>query len=75
MIHGTISFSNIDILKSISFLLVGLTGFFALTDLINVFTGQPTATLPEIIMRFVTPGLFYFVSKKELFREPSKFEI
>lgn len=69
LIHGAISFSNIDILKCISFLLIALTGFFALTDLINVFTGQPTATLPEIIMRFVTLGLFYFVSKKELFND------
>ena len=46
------------------FLLFALTGFFALPDLINVFTGQPTAPLPVILMGLVTLGLFYFGSKK-----------
>ena len=63
-IYGALSFNDINILKRISFLLFALTGFFALPDLINVFTGQPTAPLPVIIMGLVTLGLFYFGSKK-----------
>jgi hypothetical protein len=63
-IYGALSFNDINILKRISFLLFALTGFFALPDLINVFTGQPTAPLPVILMGLVTLGLFYFGSKK-----------
>tara|TARA_B100001063_G_scaffold94224_1_gene87780 strand:- start:2003 stop:2407 length:405 start_codon:yes stop_codon:yes gene_type:complete len=63
-IYGALSFNDINILKRISFLLFALTGFFALPDLINVFSGQPTAPLPVILMGLVTLGLFYFGSKK-----------
>jgi hypothetical protein len=64
LIYGTLSLSDLDTLKRLSFLFFTLTGFFALPDLINVFIGQPTAPLPVIIMGLVTMGLFYYGSKK-----------
>ena len=64
LIYGSISFNDISVLKRLSFLFFALSGFFALPDLINVFTGQPTAPLPVIIMGLVTMGLFYYGSKK-----------
>ena len=64
IIYGSLSFNDISVLKRLSFLFFALSGFFALPDLINVFTGQPTAPLPVIIMGLVTMGLFYYGSKK-----------
>ena len=64
LIYGSLSFNDISVLKRLSFLFFALSGFFALPDLINVFTGQPTAPLPVIIMGLVTMGLFYYGSKK-----------
>ena len=64
LVYGSLSFTDINVLKRISFLLFALSGFFALPDLINVFTGQPTAPLPVIIMGLITLGLFYYGSKK-----------
>ena len=64
LIYGSISFNDIIVLKRLSFLFFALSGFFALPDLINVFTGQPTAPMPVIIMGLVTMGLFYYGSKK-----------
>jgi hypothetical protein len=64
LIYGSLSFNDISVLKRLSFLFFALSGFFSLPDLINVFTGQPTAPLPVIIMGLVTMGLFYYGSKK-----------
>ena len=64
LIYGSLSFNDISVLKRISSLLFVLSGFFALPDLINVFTGQPTAPLPVIVMGLVTLGLFFYGSKK-----------
>jgi len=64
IIYGSLSFNDISVLKRLSFLFFALSGFFALPDLINVFTGQPTAPMPVIIMGLVTMGLFYYGSKK-----------
>ena len=64
LISGSLSFNDISVLKRLSFLFFALSGFFALPDLINVFTGQPTAPMPVIIMGLVTMGLFYYGSKK-----------
>ena len=64
LVYGSLSFTDINVLKRISFLLFALSGFFALPDLINVFMGQPTAPLPVIIMGLITLGLFYYGSKK-----------
>ena len=64
LIYGALSFSDIIVLKRISFLLYAVTGFFALPELINVFTGQPSAPLPVIIMGVISVGLFYYGSKK-----------
>ncbi|MDA9072132.1 hypothetical protein N9J85_00410 [bacterium] len=64
LIYGALSFSDIRVLQRISFLLYAVTGFFALPELINVFTGQPSAPLPVIIMGVTSVGLFYYGSKK-----------
>ena len=64
LIYGALSFSDIRVLKRISFLLYAVAGFFALPELINVFTGQPSAPLPVIIMGVISVGLFYYGSKK-----------
>jgi len=64
LIYGALSFSDIRVLKRISFLLYAVTGFFALPELINVFTSQPSAPLPVIIMGVISVGLFYYGSKK-----------
>ena len=63
-VYGSLSFNDLDTLKRLSFLFFALAGFFALPDLINVFTGQPSAPLPVIIMGLVSIGLFYYGSKK-----------
>ena len=63
-LYGALSFNDLDTLKRVSFLFFALSGFFALPDLINVFTGQPTAPAPVIFMGLVCLGLFYYGSKK-----------
>jgi len=64
LIIGTMSFTEINTLKRISFLFFVLQGFFALPDLINFLKGEPTAPLPVIIMGLITLSLFYYGSKK-----------
>lgn len=64
LIYGSLSFNDIKVLKRMSFLLFALAGFFALPELINVFTDQPSAPLPVIIMGLISVGLFYYGSKK-----------
>ena len=64
LIIGATSFTDLDTLKRISFLLFVLAGFFALPDLIGFINGDPTAPLPVIILGLVTLGLFYYGSKK-----------
>ena len=64
VIYGTLSFNDLDTLKRLSLLFFALAGFFALPDLINVFTGQPTAPIPVIILGLISMGLFYYGSQK-----------
>lgn len=64
LIIGTMSFTEINTLKRISFLFFVLQGFFALPDLISFLKGEPTAPLPVIIMGLITLSLFYYGSKK-----------
>lgn len=64
VIYGTLSFNDLDTLKRLSLLFFALAGFFALPDLINVFTGQPTAPIPVIILGLISIGLFYYGSQK-----------
>ena len=64
LIIGTMSFTEINTLKRMSFLFFVLQGFFALPDLISFLKGEPTAPLPVIIMGLITLGLFYYGSKK-----------
>ena len=64
LIIGTMSFTEINTLKRMSFLFFVLQGFFALPDLISFLKGEPTAPLPVIIMCLITLSLFYYGSKK-----------
>ena len=64
IIIGATSFTDLDTLKRVSFLLFVLSGFFALPDLIGFIKRDPTAPLPVIILGLVTLGLFYYGSKK-----------
>ena len=64
LIIGTMSFTEINTLKRMSFLFFVLQGFFALPDLISILKGEPTAPLPVIIMGLITLSLFYYGSKK-----------
>ena len=64
LIIGTMSFTEINTLKRMSFLFFVIQGFFALPDLISFLKGEPTAPLPVIIMGLITLGLFYYGSKK-----------
>tara|TARA_B100001059_G_scaffold235606_1_gene281853 strand:- start:1950 stop:2354 length:405 start_codon:yes stop_codon:yes gene_type:complete len=64
LIIGTMSFTEINTLKRMSFLFFVLHGFFALPDLISFLKGEPTAPLPVIIMGLITLSLFYYGSKK-----------
>lgn len=64
IIIGATSFTDLDTLKRVSFLLFVFSGFFALPDLIGFIKGDPTAPLPVIILGLVTLGLFYYGSKK-----------
>ena len=64
LIIGTMSFTEVNTLKRMSFLFFVLQGFFALPDLISFLKGEPTAPLPVIIMGLITLSLFYYGSKK-----------
>ena len=64
LIIGTMSFTEINTLKRMSFLFFVLQGFFALPDLISFLKGEPTAPLPVIIMGIINLSLFYYGSKK-----------
>ena len=63
-LYGSLSFNDEGTLKRLSLLFFALAGFFALPDLINVLSGQPTAPLPVIILGLISMGLFYYGSKK-----------
>ena len=61
---GATSILDLDALKRLSFLFFVVMGFFALPDLVNAFSGKPTAPLPVIILNLVALGLLYSGSKK-----------
>ena len=63
-LYGSLSFNDEATLRRLSLLFFALAGFFALPDLINVLSGQPTAPLPVIILGLISMGLFYYGSKK-----------
>jgi hypothetical protein len=64
VIIGACSFTDLETLKRVSFLLFVLAGFFSLPDLIGFIKGDPTAPLPVIFLGLLTMGLFYYGSKK-----------
>ena len=49
-LYGSLSFNDEGTLKRLSLLFFVLAGFFALPDLINVLSGQPTAPIPVIVL-------------------------
>lgn len=61
---GATSILDLDALKRLSFLFFVVMGFFALPDLVNAFSGKPTAPLLVIILNLVALGLLYYGSKK-----------
>ena len=63
-LYGSLSFNDEGTLKRLSLLFFVLAGFFALPDLINVLSGQPTAPIPVIVLGLLSMGLFYYGSKK-----------
>lgn len=64
MMVGATSIEDLDALKRLSFLFFVIMGFFAVPDLLNAFSGKPTAPLPIIILNLVALGLLYYGSKK-----------
>ena len=63
-LYRLLSFYDEGSFKRLSLFFFALSGFFALPDLINVLSGQPTAPLPVIILGLISMGLFYYGSKK-----------
>ena len=61
---GATSILDLEALKRLSFLFFVVMGFFALPDLVNAFSGKPTAPLPVIVLNLVALGLLYYGSKK-----------
>lgn len=61
---GATSILEVAPLKRLSFLFFVVMGFFALPDLVNAFSGNPTAPLPVIILNLAALGLLYYGSKK-----------
>jgi predicted membrane channel-forming protein YqfA (hemolysin III family) len=61
---GATSILDLEVLKRLSFLFFVVMGFFALPDLVNAFSGKPTAPLPVIILNLVALGLLYYGRKK-----------
>ena len=61
---GATSILDLEALKRLSFLFFVVMGFFALPDLVNAFSGKPTAPLLVIILNLVALGLLYYGSKK-----------
>ena len=64
VIIGATSFTDLETLRRVSFLLFVLAGFFPLPDLIGFIKGEPTAPLTVIVLGLATMGLFYYGSKK-----------
>jgi len=61
---GATSILDLEALKRLSFLFFVVMGFFALPDLVNAFSGNPTAPLPVIVLNLVALVLLYYGSKK-----------
>ena len=64
LLVGATSILDLEALKRLSFLFFVVMGFFALPDLVNAFSGKPTAPLPVIVLNLVALGLLYYGSKK-----------
>ena len=64
LMYGVLTFSDLMVLRRLSFLFFMLMGFFALPDLIGAFKGNPTAPLPVIILNLIMIVLLLYGSKR-----------
>jgi predicted membrane channel-forming protein YqfA (hemolysin III family) len=64
LMYGVLKFTDLVILRRLSFLFFVLMGFFALPDLIGAIKGDPTAPLPVIVLNLAMIVLLLYGSKK-----------
>ncbi|CAI8337002.1 MAG: Uncharacterised protein [Bacteroidota bacterium] len=64
LMYGVLTFTDLMVLRRLSFLFFMLMGFFALPDLIGAFKGNPTAPLPVIILNLIMIVLLLYGSKR-----------
>ena len=64
LMYGVLPFSDLIVLRRLSFLFFMLMGFFALPDLIGAIKGNPTAPLPVIILNLIMIVLLLYGSKR-----------
>ena len=64
LMYGVLTFSDLMVLRRLSFLFFMLMGFFALPDLIGAIKGNPTAPLPVIILNLIMIVLLLYGSKR-----------
>ena len=64
LMYGVLTFTDLMVLRRLSFLFFMLMGFFALPDLIGAIKGNPTAPLPVIILNLIMIVLLLYGSKR-----------
>ena len=64
LMYGVLPFTDLMVLRRLSFLFFMLMGFFALPDLIGAIKGNPTAPLPVIILNLIMIVLLLYGSKR-----------
>ena len=64
LMYGVLTFTDLMVLRRLSFLFFVLMGFFALPDLIGAIKGNPTAPLPVIILNLIMIVLLLYGSKR-----------
>ena len=64
LMYGVLLFTDMMVLRRLSFLFFMLMGFFALPDLIGAIKGNPTAPLPVIILNLIMIVLLLYGSKR-----------
>ena len=64
LMYGVLTFTDLMVLRRLSFLFFMLMGFFALPDLIGAIKGNQTAPLPVIILNLIMIVLLLYGSKR-----------
>lgn len=64
LMYGVLKFTDLIVLRRLSFLFFVIMGFFGLPDLIGAINGYPTAPLPVIILNLIMIGLLLYGSKR-----------